>query len=387
MKSIKIIYIVTVPETAHVFLRGQFGALKANGYEVNLISSPGPRLDAIQREMAIKTFPIAMERRVSPFLDLISLLRIFFIIRKVRPTIVNYSTPKAGLLGAIAAWLAYVPIRVYELRGLRLETVIGLKRFVLTISERITSFCSTKVVCVSRSLLCIYRGMKLSGPNKLTVFGKGSYHGLEASTILIKPVNPTITQALNQELNIPDGAIVIGYVGRLTRDKGIEDLFICFLDAVSQKNKGILLLVGQIERGDPLPTSLIEKMRSHPDIRLVGVKEDVLPYYQIMDIFAFPSYREGLPNAPLEAAFAGIPTVGYAATGMIDAVVDGETGILAAVGCIDELRKGIIQLLENDNLRKTLGANAREYALREFSPERSRTAWLDFYSQCISRAR
>jgi len=326
-----------------------------------------------------------MERRISPFLDLISLLRIFIIIRKIKPTIVNYSTPKAGLLGAIAAWLAHIPIRVYELRGLRLETEVGLKRFVLEIAERITSFCSTNVVCVSRSLLSIYYGMKLSRLDKLTVFGKGTYHGVDMSNILKKPVDFTSTRALNQELNIPDGAKVIGYVGRLTRDKGIEDLFNCFLDAVNNRTKRILLLVGQIERGDSLPNSLIEKMRSHPDIRLVGAKEDVVPYYQIMDIFAFPSYREGLPNAPLEAAFAGIPTVGYAATGVIDAVVDGETGILAAVGCIDELRKGIIQLLENDNLRKTLGANAREYALREFSPERSRSAWLDFYSRCISR--
>jgi glycosyltransferase involved in cell wall biosynthesis len=383
----RIIYIVTVPETAFAFLRGQFKTLLSNGYDVNLISSPGPRLDALQRDMAIKTYPIAMERRISPLLDLISLLRILIIIRKVRPTVVNYSTPKAGLLGAIAAWLAHVPIRVYELRGLRLETEVGLKRFVLEISERFTSFCSTNVVCVSRSLLSIYRGMKLSRPEKLTVFGKGLYHGVDMSTIIKKPVDFTITQALNQELNIPDGAKVIGYVGRLTRDKGIEDLFICFLDAVNNETKRILLLVGQIERGDPLPIGLIEKLRKHPDIRLVGVKEDVVPYYQIMDVFAFPSYREGLPNAPLEAAFAGVPTVGYAATGIIDAVVDGETGLLVAVGCIDELRKGIIQLLENDNLRKTLGANAREYALREFSPERSRSAWLDFYSGRISRVR
>lgn len=118
-----------------------------------------------------------------------------------------------------------------------------------------------------------------------------------------------------------------------------------------------------------------------PSVRLVGAKEDVLPYYRMMDIFVFPSYREGLPNAPLEAAFAGIPTIGYAATGVIDAVLTGETGILVPIGRVVALTEGLLRLLESDELRTTFGQNARAYALREYSPDRNDQDWIDFYSR------
>jgi len=379
------VYIVTVPETAYLFLRGQFRVLQTNGYEICLISSPGPKLDAIERELAIKTYPIEIKREISLVSDLISLLRIFIIMRELKPTVVNYSTPKAGLLGAIAAWLAHIPIRIYELRGLRLETVVGLRRFILASSERITSYCSTYVVCVSKSLLSIYKTMKLARPDKVIVFRKGTHYSASPSAILNQHANPAVAETLSRNLNIAEGAKVIGYVGRLTRDKGIEDLFKCFLDVVSHEPKSILLIVGKIERGDPLPTGMIERIRDHPDVRLIGEVEDVAPYYQIMDVFAFPSYREGLPNAPLEAALAGVPTVGYGATGVVDAVVDGETGILIQIGCVNKLTEGILRLLKDDNLRRSFGKNAREYVLSEFSTESARLAWLQFYEQCLSR--
>jgi glycosyltransferase involved in cell wall biosynthesis len=105
-----------------------------------------------------------------------------------------------------------------------------------------------------------------------------------------------------------------------------------------------------------------------------------------MDVFAFPSYREGLPQAPLEAAFAGIPTVGYAATGTVDAVADGESGLLAPIGSVDDLANALRKVLEDDKLRAKLGSQARAYVRREFSPERGPAALLEFYAQCLTRS-
>jgi len=149
-------------------------------------------------------------------------------------------------------------------------------------------------------------------------------------------------------------------------------------------NKPILLIVGDFEAGDPLPRGLIEELKSHPNVRLVGFHEAVAPYYHLMDIFVFPSYREGLPTAPLEAALAGVPTVGYAATGVRDAVISGETGILVPVGSVKDLEMGIRRLFGDERLRTILGENARRYALNEFSPERAWNAWLEFYSQRLA---
>jgi glycosyltransferase involved in cell wall biosynthesis len=380
MNKEKVVYIVTTPDTAQAFLKKTFVALKANGYDFMLISAPGSGLEKIKRELSIEICPIAMARHISLLADLISLIRIYVVLRHYKPAIVNYSTPKAALLGAVASWLARVPIRVYELRGLRLETVVGLKRTVLAVLERIASFCSTNVVCVSRSLLDVYRDMRLAKPHKLTVFGRGSYHGKDMSRYAMEPANKAEIASFARSLKIPPGTMVIGYVGRLSRDKGIEDLYACFMAAAARMKSVILLLVGPLDTEDVLPKDLVMRMKLDPNVRMVGSKEDVLPYYRLIDIFIFPSYREGLPNAPLEAAFAGIPTIGYAATGVIDAVLAGETGLLVPMGRVDALTDGLLRLLESDELRTTLGQNARAFALREYSSDRSAQNWLNFYS-------
>src|SRR5690606_26176521 len=248
---------------------------------------------------------------------------------------------KAALLGMIASWVLRVPVRIYVVRGLRLETVRGPLRWVLVLMERITSFCATHILYVSRSLREIYEEMGLGPRRKGVLLLEGSSRGVEIARFARTAERVEAGRALRARLRIPLDARVAGFVGRLTRDKGAEAPAAAF----PQRDSGqphLRLLVGRRLGGDDRPApEILERMQSHPRIHLTGPLEDVGPAYQAMNFLVLPSYREGFPNVPLEAAAAGIPTVGYRSTGVRDAIVDGVTGELVERGDGEGLARAI----------------------------------------------
>jgi len=238
--------------------------------------------------------------------------------------IVDASTPKAGLLSGVAAWLARVPCRVYTLRGLRLETATGLKRALLWVTEWISCKCAHRVVCVSPSLRARAIGLKLVGDSKAIVLGEGS-GGVDIRRFSPAGRESAETQSLREKLGIAANALVIGFVGRLVRDKGIRELIEAF-QGLNRKQPGLqLLLVGDFEQGDPVEPEIRRFIESSPAMIRPGFVSDTAPYYGLMDVLALPTYREGFPGVPLEAQASGVPVVTTTATGAVDSVVDGET--------------------------------------------------------------
>ncbi len=377
-----IIYIVTVSMTADNLLRGQLRALHEHGHEVNVITSPSSDLEAISVRESVDVIAVPIQREINLFQDILSLWYLFRVLYAIKPDLVNASTPKAGLLGMVAACLAKVPIRIYQQRGLRLETTTGFMRKLLVQLEKTAVFCAHQVVCNSESLRARCLELGIGSPEKLIVLGAGSSNGVD-----IKRFHPQISDdnqvnSLKKQLNLGEGH-VIGFVGRLVKDKGIEELVASFT-AISQSISPLhLLLVGPLEEGDPISPETRNTLETEQNIHITGYVDDTAPYYHLMDLLVFSSYREGFPNVPLEAAASGLPVIGYKATGTVDAIVDEETGLLVEIGDIESLSKSIKFLLNNPDRMIEMGKRGRERVVEKFASEIVWQNWIEYYSQFL----
>jgi glycosyltransferase involved in cell wall biosynthesis len=366
------------------FYFGLYKYLEGRGFDVSVISSEGPELEAASRE-GVSVFAVPMEREISPGRDLISLWRLWRLIRRISPDIIQVGTPKAGLLGGLAGLLAGVPHRVYTLHGLRLETTRGWKRILLTYTERFACYCAHRVRCVGPSLLKRALELKLVEPGKTTIIGPGTSGGIDVARFHSPNEAIRDALALRHNLGIPGDALVVGFVGRVTRDKSIRELYLAFVSKKEKHPNMRLLLVGDFEAGDPVPEDIRRAIEDDQSVIRTAFISDVAPYYHLMDIFVLPTYREGLPGVPLEAQAAGVPVITTRATGAIDSVLDQQTGFLVPVGDTIALSAAIDRLLGDSSLRKRMGEAGRAWVASTFRREIVWAANAEAYEQLASR--
>ena len=365
--QVRVLYVVTVPISAWIFLEGQLRYLRENGYSVRLISSPGPLLDQVSEREGIPVTGLAMERDVSVFKDLVSLWRLYRQIRLFKPHIVHMGTPKAALLAGLASWVCRVPVRIYTMHGLRLEGVGQPKRTVLTVLEWLTCRSVHEVLCVSPSLRRRAIEVGVVRPARTRVLGSGTANGISAQRFSPALRSLESLSAHAARLGMRAGAPTIGYAGRLTRDKGIAELCDAHRELRRDYPELQLLLVGWLDEADQLPEATREYVAHGDAVFCTDFVSDVSPYYGLMDIFALPTYREGFPTSPLEAAAAGIPVVTTKATGAMDSVVDGVTGILVDAGSAPQLTKALRRLLDDPSLRDAMGSRGRRRVESDFA--------------------
>ena len=348
-----------------------------------MVSSPGSGLDRFAAEEQVQTYSVPMCREISLLSDIQSLYRLWKVVIRVRPTITNFGTPKAGLLGSLASALARVPYRIYTLHGLRLETTSGIKRWILSQAERIACACADEVVCVSQSLRKRAIELGLVDSAKCVVLGQGTSHGIDFEHYKTEAENCEGTKLLRRELTIPSDAPVIGFVGRFTKDKGIAELLGAY-NVLRQSMPDLrLLLVGDFEDGDPVPQRVRGQIESDSLIVTPGFVSDPAPYYPLMDMLALPTYREGFGTVLLEAAAAGKPAVTTTATGAVDAVLDGVTGFVVPVGDAGALAAALEKLLRNPELRTEMGLAGHERAKREFRHDVVLDRWVSEYKRVL----
>ena len=355
-------------------LRGRLRALREAGFRVALICSPGELLNRTAVEEGIDAIPIPMRRSFAPLFDLASLFRISIALLRLQPSITEFSTPKAGLLGNLAALLCGVPRRVYLVRGLRLETASGLRRFVLTLSERLAAGCSHVVLCNSHSLRCQFVGLGLARAAKVQVLGDGSSNGVDVEHFMPGP------SQLRSACSIPADAPVIGFVGRLTRDKGIPELIAAFDRILLRIPTARLLLVGWYDDSDDaLSPHWHARIETHPQIVRTGFARDTAPWYRVMDLMVLPTWREGFPNAVLEAAASGVPVITTHATGARDAILPEITGLLVPPGDPEAIANATAKLLADPERRRRMGATARAWVTESFTRDRVLARTVAFY--------
>ena len=353
---------------------------------MTVISSPGEELDSAAKLEGAHVIPLPIAREISPLRDLVSLWRLWRVMRRLRPAITNVGTPKAALLAGLASLLAGVPCRIYTLHGLRLETAGGLKRRILTMAERLAALCAHRVICVSESVREKAAALGIGRPGHLCVLGSGSCNGVDVAPYSLDAIGPQRVTELRRKLSIPENAPVIGFVGRLTRSKGIAELFCAYCLIRQAVPEVRLLLVGRFEEGEPVSAEVRRAIATDAQVILPGFVGDIAPYYHLMDVVALPSYREGLPGVVLEANAAGKPVVGFRATGTVDAIVDGLTGILVPFGDVGMLAAALERLLKDKNLNAAMGDAGRERVLREFPQERVWEELSREYTRLLKRS-
>jgi len=368
------------------FVQGQLQHFQDKGLEVTVLC-PERRKDEweVVRPKGVSIIEVPMERKIALWRDLRSLLRLWRHMRRLRPTVTNVGTPKAGLLGGFAAWLNRVPCRFYTLHGLRFETTKGLKRRILVYAERLACRFAHRVVCVSHSVRERAIASGLASAERMVVLGSGSCNGVDASRFAPTPQIVRRAAQLRHQLGIPLRAPVVLFVGRLTCDKGIPELVQAFSQLVVRFPDLRLLLAGCFEDGDPLPSDTRRCLETHSHVILAGAVRDTAPYYAAADVLALPSHREGLPTVVLEAQAARVPVVGASATGIVDVVADGQTGLLFPVGNVPALVEAIARLITDGALAIKLGLAGQEQVQSKYRQEHIWQALHREYLEVLQR--
>ncbi|WP_239749824.1 glycosyltransferase family 4 protein [Mammaliicoccus sp. O-M53] len=370
MNNKKVFQLITVSKSVYL-LKGQIEYLRKNKINMHLISSEGKELEQYPDNIVHK---IQIKREISIIKDIQSLLKLIILFLKERPYIVNAGTPKAGLLGMLASYITRRPHRIYTVRGLRLETVSGNKYKILFLMEKIAMFCATDIIAISDSLKNRIIELNLNSNKKIKVFGNGSSNGLNLKDY--KKSDNNIENEIYRQL---DGQFVIGYLGRIVKDKGIEDLVNAFKIIEKKYSNVKLLVIGSIEDGDPINQHDLSFILNNKNVIYKNHVDKPIKYYNNMDVFIFPTYREGFGNVSIEAQALGIPTITYNVTGAKDTVINNETGFIVEPGNHEEIAEKIELLINDENLKVSLGEKGEQWVNATFSNEIIWKEMLEFY--------
>lgn len=379
----KVIHAVTIAESL-VFLNGQLSYLNSRGYEAKALSSNGNFAKEFEEIEGVQVLLLDMEREISLRKDFRSLIKCIRVLRKEKPDIVNASTPKAGLVVTLAALLCGVPIRIYNMRGLRLETTTGLKRQILLVAEKISAGAATHCLAVSNSLKKQVIDFKIADSRKISVLGKGSGDGFAIKRFVLDEEKAQEMEKLKISYGINENDLVLGFAGRLTNDKGITELVNVYEQLASKYRNLKLLIVGDYESADPVTEETKSKIERHPGIIYTGYQNDPVPFFHMMDVFVFLTKREGFGNVSIEAALCGIPVVVADVTGAKDTIEDGQNGFLVDCENLKDIEEKLELLILAPELRAQMGEYGRQWAAENFSNAAIWSELDHYYQQCMA---
>lgn len=362
----KVLHVVSVSMVLPYFIGEQFTHFTDKGIKFYVACQPSEHLNQYAQLMGFEKKEINILREINLVEDYRAIKELVAFIKKEGIEVVIAHTPKGGLIGMIAAYLAGVKHRNYFRHGLVYETATGFKKMILKACEKLSGLLATKVVCVSPSVLKISEKERLNASFKNVLLNHGTCNGVDA-TFRFNPsrFNSTLFTDLKRKLGIGDNERVIGFVGRLANDKGVNELLASWKIIRAQYADVKLLIVGPFDERDILGKGVREALKNDERIIFTGMITDTSPYYGIMDIFILPSYREGFPTVVLEASSMELPVITTKATGCKDSIIENETGLF--IDFVPEnIAKAIKFYLDNPEMRIIHGKNGRAFVTENF---------------------
>ncbi|HQW68027.1 MAG TPA: glycosyltransferase family 4 protein [Flavobacterium sp.] len=364
-----LIRITTVPISLEKLLSGQLEYMSSH-YNLIAVSSEKENLEKLGKKINLPVFFVNLTRQITPIKDLLALVKMYFFFKKTKPFIVHSHTPKAGTIGMLAAKLAGVPNRLHTVAGLPLLEIGGKKRKLLDFVEKLTYSCATKVYPNSLGLKDIIIENKYCKANKLKVIGNGSSNGIDTSFFNPELYSFENNQDLKAKLGIEQNDFVFIFVGRLVKDKGINELIAAFSKLQSQHKNIKLLLVGDYETDlDPLSSETLDEITSNSSIISTGFEYDVRPYFAISNALVFPTYREGFPNVVMQAGAMNLPCIVTNINGCNEIIIEGENGIIIPVKNENAIFEAMNDcILKSDTIQR-MKKNARKMIVSRYEQQ------------------
>lgn len=385
MMQSKLIRITTVPISLEKLLEGQLRFMNRH-YQLIAISSNAEKMREIAQAEGVQTYAVELTRKITPLKDLIAVYKLYKILKKEQPLFVHTHTPKAGIVGMMAAFFAAVPHRLHTVAGLPLLTTSGVKRRLLTLIEKLTYRFATKVYPNSYALSGIINQLKLTRQNKLKVIANGSSNGIDTDFFNPDRYSVNTINDLKRQLAIKPDDFIFVFIGRIVTDKGINELVAAF-DRLSQKQDKVkLLLVGSEERDlDPITESSQTIIKNNAAIIAAGYQADVRPYLAISKALVFPSYREGFPNVVMQAGAMKLPAIVTDINGCNEIIEEGINGVIvppkdtAAV-----YAKMQVFLAMSEQKRLEMGKASRDKMIQRYKREMVWESLLEEYQRLAS---
>ena len=347
----KLVRITTVPISLEKLLENQARFFKTY-YSVTLVSSQKEQLQKLAEEQGVNHFSLEMTRKITPLQDLRCLLQLIRFLRKDKPHIVHTHTPKAGIVGMLAAFIAGVPLRMHTVAGLPLMEAKGLKKSILYVVERLTYRCATHVYPNARGLMDFIQEKKLAGKTPLKCIGNGSSNGIDLAYFNPGRVSKEQEMSFREKWNISKDDFVFLFIGRLVGDKGLNELVAAFEQLANKIPNAKLLLVGPQEPTlDPLKQVTIASIEKNPKIVSTAYQQDVRPFLKMAQVFVFPSYREGFPNVVLQAGAMGIPCIVSDINGCNEIIENEVNGLIVPPKSIQPLSEKMYSLYKDPEKR------------------------------------
>lgn len=359
MNREKIIRITTVPISLEKLLSGQLRFM-SSFYDVIAVAAEKDNLEKLGKAQEIPVFHLEMTRKITPIKDIVAVVKLFLFLKKTKPLIVHSHTPKAGIVGMLASKLAGVPYRLHTVAGLPLLEARGAKRKILDVVEKFTYACANRVYPNSFGLKDIIIENNFCKSSKLKVLANGSSNGIDTSYFNSELFSANQNLNLKNELGILPDDFVFIFVGRLVRDKGINEMVLAFELLQKENAKIKLLLVGDYENDlDPLSSATVNSINTNDSILAVGFKNDVRPYFAISDTLVFPSYREGFPNVVMQAGAMNLPCIVSDINGCNEIIIEKENGFIIPVKNDLAIFEAMKKILSNTLLTTKMKTNSR----------------------------
>jgi glycosyltransferase involved in cell wall biosynthesis len=366
-----IVFGLTVPFSTILF-GDLFTRMLDSDWQVHLvIGEEIPSTFIVDPRIVIHLVP--MKRKISPFADLRALLQWYRKLRSISPTICVGATPKAGMLSMISSRLARTPHRIYQVWGAKWDGMRGPSAWILRKADAITASCSTETLACSNSMaeLMVIENVLREEPR---VLGYGGTKGVD-----LKIFTPA-----DYDKRDDSSSLSIGFVGRLATGKGVDALLPLFRDLKAEFPQLTLDVVGEPDSADPLDATYLDELSLEPGVHMHGHQRAVAQFLRRMDVFVFPSLREGLPNVVIEAAACGVPAVAWDVTGSRDAIVNGVSGYLIPPGDYQAMRRAVATLLNNVRLRHELGGAASLLAQDRFDSRKVIGAQIVYFESLMN---